>query len=398
MKEISFILGAGFSLPDGYPTRKEINKRLCKISHDDILIHPDGTAMFLDEQDVVKADWTGIPIDRCFVEEFLHFYNTEILKSISDFDYEVFYDLYKGIEHNQIQCEQFERFANDFRSKHHEELDNTNLLVNFHNTFNQLLADLITRFPPKVHHARPYVKYPKFLSFIEEIEKDYDKIHFHSLNHDLLLEELSISDAMMGRLSDGFEEMGSPFFVKDNNGHIVRLRRFINSFENKFCLYKLHGSIDQYVYNFQNKEYTAVKLPYGVDHLSLMKEYIDEEGRPQYDNFPWSYYPDFLSGTTEKILHYEERHYYKPIFDHLKKNLSSSNILISIGYSLCDTQINEIIKTHFLNSDTKKIVVVVPHKPDNELFKYDNVIHYGENLKVEDIDKAFLYNLLGEEL
>jgi hypothetical protein len=45
--QLSFIIGAGFSAPDKYPTRKELNERLRKITHDEIIIHTDGSAWFL---------------------------------------------------------------------------------------------------------------------------------------------------------------------------------------------------------------------------------------------------------------------------------------------------------------------------------------------------------------
>lgn len=382
---ISFLLGAGFSAPDKYPTRKEINERLKKISHEEIMIHTDGTALFLNGQKDPNVNWTNIK-EKLFVEKFLEFYNNEILNNDETFDYEIFYDFYQGLHFGKSENIKFDSFAEKFKKEYDYPIDNQNLLGHFHNTFNQLLASMLIRWPERVHLAKFYTKYPAFLTFIEESRDKYEHFYFHTLNHDLLLEELSYSDAMQGELSDGFEELGSPFYSKNNDGLTVRLRRFTNKFDTKFCLYKLHGSIDQYVYNFQNKEYWAVKVPFGVSSNDLMKEYKNDAGILRYDKCWWNYYPDFLSGTTEKINSYSENHYYKPIFDHFINNLKNSSVLISIGYGLGDSKINEFIINNFLSDESKILLIINPHKPNSVLFSFPNVKYYGENRGVQHID------------
>lgn len=385
MKQLSFILGAGFSAPDKYPTRKELNERLRKISHKEIMIHTDGTSFFLNGQKDPNADLTNIH-EKLFLEKFIDFYTSEIIDKFEDFDYETFFDFYQGIHLGRNKCDKFNDFADKFRKEHNRFTDNTNLLANFHNSFNQILAGQLMRWPKRVHLAKYYTKYPEFLTFIEEISNLYDKVQFHTLNHDLLLEELSNSDAMQAELSDGFEELGSPFYSYNNDRQTVRLRRFTNSFNKKFCLYKLHGSIDQYIYNFKNEEFTAIKVPYGVSKHDLMKEFQSNNGDLEYDKCFWNYYPDFLSGTTEKINSYREKHYYKPIFDHFTENLKNSECLISIGYGLGDSKINEFIKTNFLIDSTKKMIVITPHKPDSDLFTFPNVVYFGSGKGVQQID------------
>lgn len=391
--QLSFIIGAGFSVPDKYPTRKELNERLRKISHDEIMIHTSGFAMFLNGQDDPNANGTNRE-QKLFVEKFLNYYTTTIIDKIESFDYELFFDYYQGLHYERLKCSKFIEFANQFRKENNYQIDNTNLLGNFHNTFNQLLSRQFMRWPEKVHLGKFYTKYPAFLTYIEEIRDTYDKIHFHTLNHDLLLEELSISDAMQSELSDGFEELGSPYYSKSSNGLTVRLRRFTDSFTKKFCLYKLHGSIDHFVYNFRNNEYVSVKVPFGVSSQDLMKEYLNEKGDLEYDKCYWNYYPDFLSGTTEKINSYGGNHYYKPLFDHFVKNLQTSNCLISIGYGLGDSKINEFVKDNFLKDNSKTMIVITPHKPNNDLFNYKNVIYYGDKLGVEHIDKNVIEILM----
>jgi hypothetical protein len=391
--QISFLLGAGFSAPDGYPTRNNLNLRLRKILHSEIMIATDGTALFLNDGKDPNADWMNLS-QRFFVEEFINFYNIEIIDGIELFDYEGFYDYYQGVHLRRFECLKFKKFATIFNEKHKTDYENNELLGDFHNTFNQLLASLLMRWPKKVHLAKPYTKYGEFLTFIETIGTVYHKIHFHTLNHDLLLEELSFSDAIQAELSDGFEELGSPYYSLNNDEHTVRLRRFTNNFKKKYCLYKLHGSIDNYVYNFQNKEFVTVKLPFGISAYDLRKEYIDENGDLNYDNCWWNYYPDFLSGTTEKINTYTEENFYKPLFNHFTSNLKNSSCLILIGYGLGDTKINEFIKNNFLNDTTKTMIIITPEKPNSDLFQFSNVKYYGENKGIQHINKEEIEKLL----
>jgi hypothetical protein len=385
MRQLSFLLGAGFSAPDNYPTRKGLNERLRKITHEEIMIHTDGTSIFLNGLEDPNAKWTNT-YEKLFVQEFLEFYSENVIGDLESFDYETFFDYYQGIHLRHKECLKFNAFADSFRAKYNRYTDNINLLNNFHNTFNQLLAGQLMRWPEHVHLAKNYTKYPEFLTFIEEIEGSFDKIHFHTLNHDLLIEELANSDAMHGELSDGFEELGSPYYSYNNERNTIRLKYFSNNFSRKFCLYKLHGSIDHYVYNFKNLEYTAIKVPYGVSTNDLKKEYLNDAGHLEYDLCFWNYYPDFLSGTTEKINSYEGKHFYKPLFEHFVENLKNSDCLISIGYGLGDLKINEYLKMHFLKDKEKKMLIITPNKPDSDLFDYKNVIYYGLGKGVQNID------------
>ncbi len=392
---ISFLLGAGFSVPDNYPTRWGINKRLRQISHEEIMIHSDGTALFLNGRRDPNGHWQNVN-EKIFVERFINYYTENIIPSIDNFDYEAFFDFYQGFIKGKFKCYKFEAFTDKFRQDTNCETDNANLLSGFHNTFNQLLASLLMKWPPAVHLSKPYTKYPEFLNYIESISESFENLYFHTLNHDLLLEELSHSDAFNGRICDGFEEIGSPFYSKDNDGKTVRLRKFTNKYDSKFKLFKLHGSIDHYIYNFQNKEYDSIKVPYGVSTIDLMKEYKTEDGETKMDKCFWNYYPDFLSGTKTKIESYEEQHYYKPIFSHLRNNLKNSNYLICIGYGLADSKVNEFIKENFLSDKSKIMIVITPSKPKSDLFDYENVKYYGVKKGIEHIDKDEIEKLMNK--
>lgn len=72
-KEVSFLLGAGFSKPAGYPSRTELNERLSRISQDEIYISTGGEAWFLDKNQEEDNEYITYP-ERVFVEDFIRFY------------------------------------------------------------------------------------------------------------------------------------------------------------------------------------------------------------------------------------------------------------------------------------------------------------------------------------
>lgn len=393
--EISFLIGAGFSVPDKYPTRTEINKKMRNISHKKIKIDSTGYVRFIEDDEEAEIEYFR---QRMFMEKFIQYYTKKIIDKIESFDYEGFYDFYQGLRTGRLKCCVFRKFTNKFRKSYNCEDDDNNLLLQFHNSFNQLIASMLKRNPKNLTLCKPYTKYPAFLNYIDDIKNDYDKLHFHTLNHDLLLEELSHSTAFDTLPSDGFSELGSPFYSKYEEDHTIRLKMFNNNFDGKFCLYKLHGSVDQYIYNFKNIEYTTIKVPYGVSTMDLMKEYKNNNDKLEYDNCFWNYFPDFLSGTTEKIKHYQEKNYYEPIFKRFIENLKKSDLLITIGYGLRDSKINEFIESHFLHNQQKKMIVITPNKPNSSLFNYNNVKYYGPDKGIEDIDYLSINNLLINEI
>ena len=80
-KNISFLLGSGFSIPDGVLGVREINQRLKKIDESEILIHSDMRAIFLNGQKDPNRfmNWD----ERQFVQEFLNFHIRNNFKSLT---------------------------------------------------------------------------------------------------------------------------------------------------------------------------------------------------------------------------------------------------------------------------------------------------------------------------
>jgi hypothetical protein len=360
MKNISFLLGSGFSVPAGYPTTKKLNERLCKIDASEICIENDGSARFLSDGEVdPNADCTNVTKKK-FVQEFLEFYSRGLQASGKDFHYETFYDYYRdALDSRNYEC--LASFPDDFRKEHSEDEDNDYLLLDFDYlllhfdcTFSQLIAwELRDRHEHKCD-------YSAFLRLAKKLGKTH-RIHFHSLNHDLYMERL----AYYSEMDVGFEDLGSPYFKRMPNKNGEWLSRFVDKFESPFCLYKLHGSIDQF-WIMNNGRHDCIKLRKGMNRWGILKE-VKEHGVFGYVGQPVDVVPDFLTGTKWKVKQSTKTSYYLKMFNHFENNLRSSNTLIVIGYSFGDSKINEYIGDHFLTDASKTLFVVDVNPPKVKL-------------------------------
>lgn len=397
-QNISFLIGAGFSMPAGYPTVNELNNKLKNIKASDIFIHTSMSAGFLkgekDPNPYISEE------RRVFIEEFLNFYNSKILKPDETFHYENFYDFYMSLMKDE-KCNEYDEFIDEFCKKNKlGKYAKNDILMHFHSTFIQLVWKELHKNYEKVHLAKPYKpEHNVFLHLLEFLGNDYI-VHLHSLNLDLFMEFLSFSDSIGGKLDDGFVEIGSPFYGKHfEEGYMIRLRYFNNVYNSNFRLYKLHGSVDHVPFNY-NKEFTVVKSVKHVNMVDYYREISNHKGKLEYYNCSWNSYPDFLCGTTEKIKRYNDSYYYQKVFDHFNNNLSNSSFLIVIGYSFIDSEINRIIIDKYLRDQTKKMLVIDPAKPKSDLINLPNVIHLPlgvEYFRLIDVEKALGITLTRKE-
>lgn len=393
MNKISLLIGSGFSVPAGYPTTTEINKRLGCIHQSEICVHTSREAFFLNGQSDLNASWMGVK-QRCFVQEFLEYYNSTILKTGESFHYETFYDYYITQYSTDVISPELSSFLDDFRKRHKVKTDNHHLLMEFNDIFSQLLAQLLSKPLELVHQCSPYdPRYRNFLFLLEAISKN-QSVHIHTLNHDLFFESLSYTDCIQGHLADGFDDKGSNIYVlnRDKYSHqMVRQRRFIDKYDSQFCLYKLHGSIDNYWCSFEDG-FDLVKLHYGLSVHEIHKEVI-KDSKLQYVHAGADVVPDFLSGTTYKIERYGKGQYYPTVLKHFETNLSDSNGLIILGYGFADRRINEFIEKYLKMGLNNKVVVVDIAKPQSLILSLPNVHYYGGGVTGMDTQK--IKELLG---
>lgn len=206
----------------------------------------------------------------------------------------------------------------------------------------------------------------KFFELIDSLKQN-SVLHFHALNHDLLIERLRCTYLSSGGFADGFNTLGSPYYgrlefdLEDNAlgrrfSGLVRLPRFVDSFDARFNLYKLHGSIDQYLV------FDTVQPPSVVEPTHMLRE-VSEGGRYRYEAIYARSTPAFLSGVELKKWQYRKTFYSKCVFGRFENNLECASVLIVFGYGFGNGGINDIIRSRFLTRPSSRIVVVDVARP-----------------------------------
>ena len=391
MTETSILLGAGFSVNKGYPTANQLNKKLIQLDAEDFFIYTDGT-VFLKEKNIEDPCWYSTDFKhKYFVVKLIEYY----IKQKETFNYEEFYDFYNEFYRGK-EDEDFNIFCEEFRNEYNSKTNNLNLLSQTNKIFNQLISLFLVdsegkKFYDSIHYCKPtYDGYSGFLNCIETWGNE-GITHIHTLNHDIFFETLKSTDWIQGKLSDGFEESGSKFYGSLKDNYKVRLPYFTNNFTEQFRLYKLHGSFDQFPFHIQDTGIdTYVKIKLGIGTTELYKEVEDDKGGYEYINDWMNYHPDFLSGTTSKILRYREPWYYEKVFNNFEKNLVNSNKLVLIGYGCGDSEINNIIEQNFDYKNYPMFVVdPYPSQQIKEFVQKFNaklIEKTPDNLKKEDFE------------
>ncbi len=407
--KLSFLLGSGFSVPDHLPPVAELNERLRKIDESEILIHSSQTAIFLNgsEDPNRHVHWD----DRLFLQRFLEFYTSEVLKGESNFHYETFYDYYSGYLNADENKEAIEAFYQKFIEENLKDTDHVknafNYVSAFNRTFNQLIAQQLQKrlYVNDVSYSN-YPPYDNFINFLSTTLETYD-IKVHTLNHDLLFDFLGGKTSLWQSFADGFDLRGSRYYgevsMDFNHGnervyktYVVKLQRFNNRFDKPLCLFKLHGSVNNLLVYTPQREYIRLKHDYGVSRFKI------ETDDGTFERLHDEVAPDFLSGTTNKQRSYTRDPYYINLFKHFETNLTESEYLIVIGYSFQDPGINYYVENCFLQQGKKMIVIDVRRPTANILEKHDFTfvkksiidVSYDEFLRLLSIEvpkRTFVY-------
>lgn len=353
---ISFLLGAGFSKPAGYPLAAEINEKFVGLKENEISIHTDGSARF-NEGKPKSDDWfPHLRNERLFVERLLNYYCSSVISPPDSFHYETFYDWYKDIQNGHKKDERVEEIVTQLEGCL------TECLRCFDSTFNQLVAQLLYRSPQELQSGQGFSRpYALFLDLVRNLRREH-VLHFHTLNHDLFFESLSGTDAIQGDLGDGFTKLGSPYYgaLWHNSKRKVHLPYFSGVFDSPINLYKLHGSIDQWI--FPSEEQKVIKTEPGVGPNDLLEE-VAEGNELKYERHYGDPCCEFLSGVRYKIANYKSHPYYEKVFECFKSNLGCSNVLIVIGYGFKDTEINSLLRKHFLSRSGVRMLIMDVQKP-----------------------------------
>lgn len=352
-KSVAFLLGAGFSIPMGYPTGSAVNKGILNFDEQPVAFSPDG---------VLVSNNSGVkPVfgytnsherEFCLCKELIAAYS----KKVDDFDYEQFMDVLRSRNLCSEYASIFDKYIDDSNTPY-------GLAGNLPDIYSQMVAHLLKDadnmswyegMPMHVgpYHNEPRASYNSFLNFISKLIEDH-LVNIHTLNHDLFLESFNRSEYINGDMSDGFDDFGSRYYgrlrIEGRDSYRCRLERYTGRYYGKpIRFYKLHGSLN-YVMMHRESRYglvddCEVKFRYGMGLMDLERECSRKNG---YDNDFISYHADFLTGTTTKLAYYKRSGFYKKLFRKFKNNLIRARMLIVIGYGGKDEGINEYLLNYF---------------------------------------------------
>jgi hypothetical protein len=316
---ITFLIGAGFSAPKGYPIGAHLNNSIINCKGDDFAFSTDGSLTI--STDGKKPDWgypTSYDLQFELCKKLISLYNG----FTGGFDYEEFYDYLKNEASTDKRIEtELKKHMNGYDS-----IEQT--LYPLENIYTQIvgyyLKDSSGKFwhDDEGHACKPiYPGYTGILNCLWKLKKKH-KLNIHTLNHDVFFESLNSSDWLEGELCDGFDELGSQYYGElyfKNRNYKVRLSRYTGKYDKNICLYKLHGSRDYAVYYASDKNGIGrpenyIKIKYGIGFSDIFKEVI-ENIELVYEHCFVNYHADFLTGTTSKIERYKEPIFYKKLFE-----------------------------------------------------------------------------------
>lgn len=351
--EIAILLGAGFSVPKGYPTGDNLNQKILYFDKNPVVFLPSGKLAISTTDNMASIHQKYFIFCKRLIKEYA--------RINAGFDYECFYDF---ITSHESKSYIYRESCKDLVSSDDEYYD---YLFNAPHIYNQMVLYLLKDKDGKSHydnepfHIDCVEGYDGFLKYIAQLSKRYI-VNIHTLNHDLLFESFNHTRYINGRISDGFDEYGSVYFGNlqyENMAYHCRLERYTGRYNTPIRLYKLHGSINYVPFykkmdNGNMKPERYVKLKYGIAASDIMK---GRKSKCGYDISPFEYHPDFLTGTTSKIHRYNEPLLFKKLFKKFKNNLLHAEKLIIIGYGCKDQGINDMIIEYFDHQHKPSFIV-----------------------------------------
>lgn len=390
MKNLSFLLGSGFSVPDGMKTVSQINELILSLKLEDIYVHSDMTFMLLNGQK--KPGYSSHSVDEYFFITFVSFYNDKVK---GQFNYEDFYDYVSSYLRFKNHQEEIEQFVDKFNTEIFKATyprDALNHLSRFSDNFSKLISSLLQskKYYEDVSLGN-YPNYDTFSFFLKSILDTKGIVNVHSLNHDLLFEHIASKHSdLWQHFTDSYSDLNSSYYgeVHLNESisktYKVRLKYFTDEYNKPLRLYKLHGSVDTYIANIANPvDLTRVKKDWGVGRIQ--KEIKSDSGTYSYSELFQFTHPDILSGATSKALWYKQPHY-KELIERFRNNLNEAEHLIVIGYGFNDDGINNILETEFL-TEGKKMIVVDVKKPTSRLIEHYNIEFIGKSISDVTIEE-----------
>lgn len=355
MKTLNVLLGAGFSVPAGLPSGKDLSTRFDDDFTGKLLKWSSSEWQWADGKTEEQVYAGSLYFDHV---TYAYLFNEIVADYKSNFsglkNYEAFYDFvenYPSALFNKVRERAVARYIGSVEKpsqtivSHLRTISHLDVL----DTINHLIADALTLKENNEVILREYLRFVNLL-------RSYDRVNIHTLNHDLLVERILRLNGI--DFSDGFSTKNTELMSFDPDEKILT---FKNEFEqSKVALMKLHGSIDLNKYRIGEETGTHVQITGDYLYFKPGGYYekhhvvrIDPTTENIVQQFPTDVVPSFITGVGKSKKIWSD-YMYKELFNRFALNIKLGSDLIIIGYSFNDNHVNEIvtqapIDTHIIN-------------------------------------------------
>lgn len=343
------LLGAGISIPAGFPTTQDITSRI--LSGHNITRHSDGTYYLDEDQSPLRT--FEIPVQRDVL--LLRRLRMEIEKYfLYDFSLDVNYeDLYYLCSqiHDSTLGEYENPLVGPFLQEISPDVDRIRTLTLGGNLESW---EEIRLFSEAMYYIRDVTwrllqlvpTQLDYLGLIRELcmDADIERVDLLSLNHDTLLEEFLADSGI--EFADGFGEPAEEVRYWQEG--------LLAGSDAKVRLLKLHGSIDWFKYppNAMTSGPEAVGMPL-TDDIWHTK---NPSGEMQ---TPYGGRPVLLAGTFNKMLEYTSS-IYADLHCQFRESIRAGSRLVISGYGFGDKGVNSQIVEWMYQAESNTICLIHP--------------------------------------
>lgn len=356
--KIAFLLGAGISIPAGFPRTSEITSRV--LSGEGIIRHTDGT-YYLAEDNLDGMHTFDKYVRRVSLLlkrlqlEINHYYLFDIVPHSTNYE-----DLYYLT--NQILDSELREFENPIIGTFLENSASDLIRIGYQYSSETLKPWGIEElFKEAVYYIRDVVwrmlqRDATQIEYLKNIcdacvDNEIEAVDFYSLNHDTLLESYLDKSGIAYNVGFGKPINNVSYWHPD----------ILESGDINVRLLKLHGSINWFLFppNEHSFGYAAVGIPFGEDiwHTN------NPSGERQ---IPAGGRPVFLAGTFNKMLQYTGE-IYADLHCLSRQSLRTIDRLVICGYGFGDKGINSQIIEWMYQSMNRRLIII--HEKPRELKK-----------------------------
>ena len=377
---LAVLLGAGFSMPMGYPSGWAIAQKFDRDLRGQFLEFQSEEWAFRDgrsEADIENGRGDNALGYSYVFNELVSTYKQERnIQEVSDYEdfYQYSIELSKkdeaiSILYEHARANLLKDYGEDIYEGYFFMFENPQYKL-IQKILDYLISDLLFK---ALDDTIIIEAYNDFIGVL----KKYRNINLITLNHDMLLERI----LSIGRIpfSKGFSSKNS-CITFDNKP----LPIFVNTFNKRCKLLKLHGSIDTYSFGHL-KNINGSLYPTGNTTHFLTNNY-DEKHHAKRINpitkevvqeFNANILPMYITGIgKDKTI--KKSSLYKPLYAQARMSLRNCQKLLIIGYSFRDPHINELMR------ESKFTKVVNVNLNDKYLFNdcVINVKNINQGMKI----------------